>query len=63
MIYSILALLLVILKLTGVVTWAWWIVLMPLWGPFVLVIGFILLLVIFLICVVSVIQVLEWIDK
>lgn len=28
-----------VLKLTNVITWSWWFVTMPLWGPWVLVFG------------------------
>lgn len=28
-----------VLKLTNVITWSWWFVTMPLWGPWVLVLG------------------------
>lgn len=34
-----------VLKLVGVITWSWWWVTAPLWIPFVIVIGFIVLLV------------------
>ena len=63
MIYSILALLLIILKLVGIVSWEWWIILIPLWGPFALITGLLLLLILFLLCIACAIQVLEWLDK
>lgn len=28
-----------VLKLTNVISWSWWFVTMPLWGPWVLVLG------------------------
>lgn len=34
---SLLALLFIGLKLTGYIDWAWWIVLTPVWVPFVIV--------------------------
>lgn len=34
-----LVLLLITLKLTGHITWSWWWVLSPLWGPSVIVLG------------------------
>jgi hypothetical protein len=42
-----LALIFITLKLCGVITWPWWIILAPLWGPvaFVLALAVILLVV------------------
>ena len=34
------------LKLTGTISWSWWIVTLPLWGGIVLVIGFLLIVLI-----------------
>ena len=31
--FGLLAIVLITLKLLGVIDWAWWIVLAPLWGP------------------------------
>ena len=31
--FDLLAIVLITLKLLGVIDWAWWIVLAPLWGP------------------------------
>lgn len=31
--FGLLAIVLITLKLLGVINWAWWIVLAPLWGP------------------------------
>ena len=42
-ILGILGVAFVILKLTGVIAWSWWLVLLPFWGPWAL------LLVLFLI--------------
>lgn len=28
----------IVLKLTGVISWSWWWVLLPLWGPFALLV-------------------------
>ena len=36
---AILALIFITLKLCNVITWSWWWVLAPLWGPFVLGLG------------------------
>lgn len=37
----------VVLKLTNVITWSWWLVLLPMWGPIalviVLIVGFVVL--------------------
>ncbi|WP_235775245.1 MULTISPECIES: hypothetical protein [Paenibacillus] len=32
--FGLLAIVFITLKLTGVITWNWWLVLLPLWGPF-----------------------------
>lgn len=40
---GLLTVLFVGLKLTGYIGWSWWWVLVPLWGPTVLVLGFSLL--------------------
>lgn len=39
---SLLALVFIILKLTGHIAWSWWWVLCPLWGGFLLGMGFLL---------------------
>ncbi len=38
--FGLLALIFITLKLTHVIDWSWWIILLPLWGPFVLSILF-----------------------
>jgi hypothetical protein len=44
--FGILALIFITLKLTGYITWSWWWVLAPLWGPFAFVIGIAILVAI-----------------
>lgn len=39
-----LAVLFVGLRLTGVIDWPWWAVLLPLWGPFALVAALVLVI-------------------
>jgi hypothetical protein len=34
--FSVLFLVLLVLKLTGYITWSWWMVTAPIWGPWVL---------------------------
>ena len=41
-----LALIFIVLKLTGVINWSWWWVLAPIWIPIALILGFIILLLI-----------------
>lgn len=41
-----LLLIFIVLKLIGVITWSWWIVLIPLWIEIILVIIFILIIII-----------------
>ena len=41
--FSLLGLLFIGLKLTGVINWSWWLVLLPLYGPLVLVLSIICL--------------------
>ncbi len=36
---GLLAILFIALKLTGVISWSWWWVLCPLWGPLAILIG------------------------
>lgn len=36
---GLLAIVFIVLKLTGVIAWSWWWVLSPLWIPFALIIG------------------------
>jgi len=42
---GLLGLLFIGLKLTGYITWSWWYVLMPLWGPIALVIFVLMILI------------------
>ena len=47
--FSLLSLLFIGLKLGGVISWSWWYVTLPLWGPFVTVMaGSTVLLVLYL---------------
>ena len=39
---GMLAILFIGLKLAGIITWPWWVVLLPLWGPFAAVAIFLL---------------------
>ena len=39
---GMLAILFIGLKLAGIITWPWWVVLLPLWGPFAAVAVFLL---------------------
>jgi hypothetical protein len=41
--FSTLTLIFIVLKLTGVIAWSWWIVLLPFWGPLALLIPILLL--------------------
>lgn len=41
-----LALIFIVLKLTGVINWSWWWVLAPIWIPIALILGFIVILLI-----------------
>lgn len=41
-----LLLIFIVLKLIGVITWSWWVVLIPLWIEIILVIIFILIIII-----------------
>lgn len=50
-ILTILFLIFMTLKLTGVITWSWWWVTAPLWGGFAIIGG--IMLVIFLIAVIA----------
>lgn len=34
--FGVLGLIFIVLKLCGVIAWSWWIVLLPIYGPFVL---------------------------
>jgi hypothetical protein len=38
--FGLLAIVFITLKLTNVITWSWWWVTAPLWGPFVVLLGF-----------------------
>jgi hypothetical protein len=40
--FALLGLLFIALKLTGFVDWSWWLVLLPLYGPAALLLGFLL---------------------
>lgn len=40
---GLLAIAFIVLKLTGVITWSWWWVLAPLWIPFLIVLGIVIL--------------------
>lgn len=35
--FDLLAIVNIVLKLTHVITWSWWIVLWPLWGEFIII--------------------------
>ena len=41
--FGLLGILFIALKLTGNVTWAWWIVLLPLYGPLIVLIAFLVI--------------------
>lgn len=43
---GLLAIVFITLKLLGVITWSWWLVLAPLWVPFVVVIAVLFLYVV-----------------
>ena len=40
------SLIFMILKLTNVINWSWWVVTMPLWLPYALVIGFFFIIIV-----------------
>ena len=44
--FGLLAIVFITLKLTGYITWSWWWVLAPLWGPLAVVLVIFLLIVI-----------------
>lgn len=43
--FGALGLIFIVLKLTEMITWSWWLVLAPLYGPFVLALVIVLILV------------------
>lgn len=45
--FGLLAIVFITLKLTGYITWSWWWVLAPLWGPVVFVLLFLLIILVF----------------
>lgn len=45
--FGLLAIVFITLKLLNVITWSWWLVTAPLWGPFALVLLTFILLLIF----------------
>lgn len=46
--FDALALVFIVLKLTGVINWSWWLVLAPLWVPIALVLGILIIALIFI---------------
>lgn len=44
--FGLLAIVFITLKLTGYISWSWWWVLAPLWGPAVFVLGFLIVVLI-----------------
>ena len=42
----LISLIFMILKLTDVIDWSWWVVTMPLWLPYALIIGFFLIIIV-----------------
>ena len=45
--FGLLAIVFITLKLTGYITWSWWWVLAPLWGPLAFVLLFLLIILVF----------------
>lgn len=45
--FGLLTIVFITLKLTGYITWSWWWVLAPLWGPLAFVLLFLLIVLIF----------------
>jgi hypothetical protein len=41
--FGLLAIAFIVLKLTNVINWSWWLVLAPIWAPIVIVIAIIIL--------------------
>lgn len=48
--FGLLTVLFIALKLTGVIGWSWWLVLLPLWGPLSIAL-FLLGLLLFIACI------------
>lgn len=44
--FGILGLIFITLKLTNVITWSWWLVLLPIYGPIILAIGIVLIMLV-----------------
>ena len=57
------SLIFMILKLTGVIDWSWWVVTMPLWLPYALVIGFFLIIVVIYLVLIIIQSIYEIIAK
>ena len=48
------SLILIIMKITNVIDWSWWIVFIPMWGPFAIVIAiFLIVLVIYYLIIIG----------
>lgn len=44
--FGLLGIVFIVLKLMGIISWAWWLVLLPIWGPTVL--AFVILIILLL---------------
>jgi hypothetical protein len=42
--FGLLGIVFITLKLAGIIDWAWWIVLSPIWGPLLIVIAIVLVI-------------------
>lgn len=51
--FGILTIVFVVLKLTHVIDWSWWLVLLPFYGPAVVVFGFLAVILLFALAVAA----------
>lgn len=61
--FGLLTVLFVGLKLTGFITWPWWQVTLPLWGPLVLVLAILALVLIGFVLVAGAAFAIAWIGE
>lgn len=50
---SILALIFITLKLTSLIAWSWWLVLLPIYGPVALLAGVLITVTVFGVCILG----------
>jgi hypothetical protein len=61
--FGILTLIFITLKLTGVINWSWWLILLPFYGPVLLFVTIVVIVFVVVFCAAAIMEIVKNLSK